>query len=400
MAVKRIRKKEKLSKEESLYRSAASLMEAVDCVDRFERAVSSLNDAANKFEKLGSYKDSKERMEKCMTEAQEAADRGSAEAFGIAVSELGKARTKSSFNDAIEDFKRARRFGYKKEECDQNIKVCQKEIKRLETIAMFKRWCIFLCVLAFLAVCFINTPFYPLVQGMYYQSKGELNTAIDCYIKSGGVLNGNGNMKECYYIIAEGFMAEGSYDKALASYKSARDKFDAQAKAFRLEKEFIADALPGSTVKYGNTEWLVLDKTGSQALLFGKSIPAKIKFDDKGSNNWLDSSIRRWLNTKYIKEFSKDEKSAMAEQGEIITASRGEKDKKKKKDKECIFLLDKLKYEKYKDIIGNTDTNYWLKDSGTDAGNVCYVKEDASVGEAPSGKDNIKTRCSLWVKYN
>ena len=56
-----VRKKEKLSKEENLYRSAVSLMEAVDCISRFERVVYSLNDAANKFDKLDGYKDSAER---------------------------------------------------------------------------------------------------------------------------------------------------------------------------------------------------------------------------------------------------------------------------------------------------------------------------------------------------
>ena len=66
------KKKEKLSKEESLYRSAVSLMEAVDCVRRFEREVSSLEDAAKKFDKLGNYKDSAERKEICIKAAQDA----------------------------------------------------------------------------------------------------------------------------------------------------------------------------------------------------------------------------------------------------------------------------------------------------------------------------------------
>jgi len=70
-----VSKKEKLSKEENLYRSAVSLMEAVDCISMFERVVYSLNDAANKFDKLGSYKDSPERGEKCRKDAEETARR-------------------------------------------------------------------------------------------------------------------------------------------------------------------------------------------------------------------------------------------------------------------------------------------------------------------------------------
>ena len=69
------------------------------------------------------------------------------------------------------------------------------------------------------------------------------------------------------------------------------------------------------------------------------------------------------------------------------------------KDREIISVLDKVQYEKYKNIIIDTNKSYWLKDSGSSRGNVCYVKEDASTGEAPSGEDNIFVRSSIWVVF-
>ena len=53
---------EELTPEEQRYRSAAELMESVDCVARYERAVISLNAAADLFDKLVDYKDSRNRF--------------------------------------------------------------------------------------------------------------------------------------------------------------------------------------------------------------------------------------------------------------------------------------------------------------------------------------------------
>lgn len=383
-----VRKKEKLSKEENLYRSAVSLMEAVDCISRFERVVYSLNDAANKFEKLEGYKDSAERGKRCRKDAEEAARKGAKEAYEAALGKLGKAKDKSGFADAIEDFKRARKFGYNIEECSNNIQICREGIKKAETRAMFKRQGIMLCVILVLAVAFINTPFYPLVKGIYYQSKGEYKIAINLYKKSGGVLVGNGNMKECHYYIAERFMEEGSYNKALANYKKAQNKFDAEKKAFSIEKKIIGEAMPGDIVKYGNKKWIILSKSERQALLFEKSASVKKKFDKDGKSIWHGSSLCNWLNKEFIKEFSQDERMVMAGLGMI-----------NEKEREIISILDKVQYGKYKDIIKDTNKSYWIKDSGGNGKNVCYVKEDASISEAPSDEDNIFVRSSFWVVF-
>lgn len=384
-------KKEKLSKEESLYRSAVSLMEAVDCVKRFEREVSSLEDAAKKFDKLGNYKDSAERKEICIKAAQDAIDNGTTKTFDEAVLKLESAKSKSDFADAVEDFKRVRKFGYKKQECNDNISICQKGIRKLETIAAYKRRGIVLCIIILVIVVFINTPFYPLVQGMYYQSKGEYNTAVDYYKKSGGILIGNGNMKECYYNLAQEFEEKGSYDEALLNYKLAQNKLDACKKACMLEKKFIKESSPGNTVKYGEGEWIVLDKAGSQALLLENGISKKKCFDKKGNNIWQGSTLCQWLNMDYISSFSEEEMSVMVIQSQLNIG--------KKKEKERIFILSKEQYEQYKNVIINQGKSYWLKDKGTSTGSIYYVKEDTSVAEAPSDNNNIYSRCSFWIKY-
>lgn len=161
-----VKKKEKLSKEESLYRSAVSLMEAVDCVSRFDMIAYSLNDSAKMFEKLGNYKDAIERRKKCLEDAEIAVDSGTSEVFNTAIKKFENAKNKSDFADIIEDFKLVRKFNYKKEECNKNIQRCKKRIKKIETIAACKRYAIIFCILAVLIVIFINTPFFPLFKKM------------------------------------------------------------------------------------------------------------------------------------------------------------------------------------------------------------------------------------------
>lgn len=389
-ARKVVKKKEKLSKEEILYRSAVSLMEAVDCVDRFEAEVSSLKDAAEMFGKLDGYKDSMERRQKCIEDAQAAQDKGTVETFNEAVLKLGKAVTKSDFADAAEDFRRAGKSGYKKEECTKNIKVCQKGIRRLETRAAYKRRGITLCIVALLLVLLIKSPFYPMAKGIYYQSKGKYRVAIDCYIQSGGILVGNGNIKKCYYHIAEKHLKEGSYKKALGNYKKAGDKYDAEKKAFEIEKKFISGSDSGNIVRYGKGKWIILDKTDDQVLLFGKETGRRKKFDKERKNIWQDSSLRRWLNKEYIKKFSKEERAAMADQTQAGTEGS--------KDKELLFILDREQYNRYLDKIPTAKEKYWLKDAGGVIGNVQYVKEDASVSETLPDSGDVAVRCAFWVK--
>lgn len=161
------KKKEKLSPEERMYRSAVSLMEAVDCVNRFERAVYSLRDAARKFEKLGEYKDSKERYKICIEEADRTASDGSREVFEIAVSKLGDAKSNSDYIDTIEDFKRAKKFDYNVSECEENIALCRKSIGKLETIAIWKRRFIAAVIVAVLIAAFIYSPLYPIFMKLF-----------------------------------------------------------------------------------------------------------------------------------------------------------------------------------------------------------------------------------------
>ena len=112
-----------LSAEEKIYNSAVSVMEAADCVERFERVYISMNNAAAKFGKIPGYLDSDERRAKCLEIADKAVKNGTAEVFDLSCQRQKKSKTKSDFVDAIENFERCKKFKYKVEECDRHIEV-------------------------------------------------------------------------------------------------------------------------------------------------------------------------------------------------------------------------------------------------------------------------------------
>lgn len=125
--------KKKISREEKIYREALELQEAVSCVLRFENKVAALKSAARKFQKLEGYKDAEAHMEECRAEAAKEEERGSREVFEEAVRREEQAKSKSDYADTITEFKRVSRKGNYAEEAREHIRVCKREIARLES---------------------------------------------------------------------------------------------------------------------------------------------------------------------------------------------------------------------------------------------------------------------------
>ena len=128
-----------ISAEEKIYRNAAALMGAVDCIERFERIYYTMNSAAKKFSKIQGYRDADEKRQECLEIADIAVKDGTVKVFNNAVLTFKEAKTKSDYADAIENFKRCKKFKYNMEKCDKYIAECNQGIAKLETKAAYKR---------------------------------------------------------------------------------------------------------------------------------------------------------------------------------------------------------------------------------------------------------------------
>ena len=93
------------SPEEEKYNTAVELMDAIDCVERFERAVTSLRSAAAMFEELGDYEDARKRRKQCADKADQIEREGCEKTLQTAKDMYDKAKTKSDYIAANSEYR-------------------------------------------------------------------------------------------------------------------------------------------------------------------------------------------------------------------------------------------------------------------------------------------------------
>ena len=382
-----------LSAEERIYKNAVSLMSAVDCVERFERVYYTMNSAVKKFNKIQGYLDADEKRQECLEIADIAVKDGTMKVFNSAVLTLKEAKTKSDYADAIENFKRCKKFKYNMEKCDKYIAECNQGIAKLETKAAYKRRGIVVAVFVLLFIVFLKTPAFPMVKGMYHQSQGKYKLAIANYKESNGFLVASGNMKKCYYHIGLKKEEKGKLKSALINYKKAETKYDAQARAAKIEKTFITEAKPGDVVIFGTANWVILDRKSDEKVLMMKEKVGKKKrfsMEESESNDWYESKARRWLNTKQLKKYSDNEMALIVVQNYVQSAQDSS-------FPEYFFELSKSEYEKYKDLIPAGENAYWLKECAQNSNEILCVQPDGTLKGEDVSNGEIQLRQACWI---
>lgn len=287
------------SQEETTYTTAVELMDAVDCVERFEQSIFSLRSAAKKFEQLGDYKESNKLRQECIAKANKLEKEGCEETLQKAEKMYQEAKTNSGFIAASSEYRRLKKFDDYKERGIEGQKLCQKGIRKIETQKVYKRWCILFVTLAVIAVVVIQTPLIFLVKGAVHQVQKDYHAAIRCY-KHVDSIPGVGRLeRSCYYKIAVNYDNNEHHRKAMQTYRKAGGYLDADARGTRYQKRFIRKAEEGETVYFAGMRWILLDKEYLQerALLVKRTALE----DDALSGEELDTEeVEDYLNNDYF----------------------------------------------------------------------------------------------------
>lgn len=212
----------KIPKEEQIYRSAVNLQNAVSCVLYFEQEAAALRSAARKFEKLGEYKDSAERMRLCREAAERAEQEGGRCTMEEARLRQERACTKSEYIDAITEFRRVRKMEAYSEEAKAHIQACKREIIRLENRAVWKKRAAVLAVAVVCVVVFMLTPLYPFARGYTHQLMGKYETAIADYKEASALSWSRELTGACYYKLGWQKADAGKEEEALALFGQAK----------------------------------------------------------------------------------------------------------------------------------------------------------------------------------
>lgn len=376
---------EKPSKEETIYTSAVSLMNAVDCLERFEREVDALRDAAERFEQLGDYKDAKQYRNDCLERADEAEEKGCQKTYELAIRKKKSAATKSDYVDAMEEFRRLRSYEPYQEKVKQEIQECKERIRRLETIAAYKRRGLVFLTLVVMAAALSQTPLYPVAKGVVHRFRGEYHAALNCYAEGANIPGVGKLQRDCYYRLAVQAEEDGQEKKAMKLYRLAWNRLDAAEHTVTLEKELLRQAAVGDKVSFGGRKWTILEKQSDKVMLFAASAPQYKKFDSEGAS-WEDSSLKAWLKNSFLSQkFSGQEK-------EIILSV----DPKEEDDPEKAFLLSEMEYRSYRDLIPEIRNRWWLCDNTIQPNHAKCVL-GSEILTIPADTKKIGVRPAIWV---
>lgn len=233
--------KEKISKEEKLYREAVKLQEAVSCVVRFEEKAAALKGAARKFKSLGEYKDAGVRMKECRKKAAEISEEGAQAVYEDALRRKEEAKTKSEYVDAIAEFRRVVRRDDYRESARQQIQFCKRKIQHLEKVKAWRSRLLTLAVIAGGIVLFMQTPGYPFAKGFVHQQKGNYRAAIANYKEASAISWTKDLKSSCYYKLALEQLEQGKKKHAIKLLKKAKSNEKARKKLKELEKELAEE---------------------------------------------------------------------------------------------------------------------------------------------------------------
>lgn len=323
---------EKLTPKESKYRSAKKLQEAVDCVERFEHAVASLESAQLLYEELDDYKDSAQRAQECAALAQKMHADGLEDAYQNAVKMMDEATDKLAYRTVISEFERFPDY----KDSAERIGSCKGKLKRIATMQVWKNRALAVLVAAAAVGIFWISPAKPYARGMIHLRQGKYSQALREFKQCETFLDSKWQKKKCRFRQAQKAYQAGDIDRALSLCLLARGRGDADDFMAELTVERMKEAKPGDTVLFGAERIAGREKrikenlpegTGGAGLAAGEAgisiqagglcmtpwVVAKRDQDvltlvnlaggyrgiyDRETNDWPQSRLRNWLNRK------------------------------------------------------------------------------------------------------
>ena len=152
----------------------------------------------------------------------------------------------------------------------------------------------------------------------------------------------------------------------------------------------------GKIVEFGGKEWDVLARVPGDRrryLCITHDIVCYKPFDEENNNDWLNSTLRKWLNTEFIKSLS----DVVIEDTEVdLVTDDGLFDYGAAEDK--VFLLTQEQYKAYRDNMNDVEDWWWLVTAhSTKTNYVRTVYTDGSLhhSNAYYGSIGVRPACVL-----
>ncbi len=324
---------------EEKYDRASRLEKSVRSLQRDKERGEIYQKAADLFASLGDFQDAKARAEKCEKKAKE-------------------------FKEKYKQQEKVRKQAEKQQKVEENPK---KQIRKRE---------IRLALLGILILAMgCATIFMKTKPGRYFRA--DIFGKIGFYEKSYKMFNNLKDYKDSEERFKESCYKDGiakldaeDYEAAKKSLRKLDDYKDSDEKLTEAELELLKQCEIGKDALFGEYRWMVMEKEEDKLFLV-KMVPINgVPYDKKKATSWEDSSVRKYLNGKFMDEtFNKAaQKRILKSTVEVPVTSD-----KTITTQDYLFFLTAEQAEKYQKPLSNYLRDWWLLDMGQEEHTAQFV---------------------------
>ena len=354
---------------EDSYLKAERLTKAIHCLTKDRDKADMYRDIAKIYESLGDYKDSVNLAKECSLNAQKYQKLADEEQ-----SLLEALQTSTQNNE---------------KKSERNI---------LRKIVLFS--IVALLFIALFGAIYSKTKPGRYMRASFYEKIENYEKSYKMFHNLKSYRDSETRYQDALYQYADQCIADEKYEAAKNAYKDLGDFRNSETKLCVTEQIIMQQSKVGDNVFFGEYHWLVLDKTDSAVLLV-KSLPINgFAYHNKKENvTWENSSLRSYLNNKFLNEtFSEDAKDVIIKTEITVPDNKDYKTVGGNATIDKVFLLNAEQFLQYKDILSNYMRDYWLINPGAAQSMAQFV----SYGEVMDyGYDvtntNIYIRPAMWV---
>ena len=328
--------------EEAKYQKNIRLMKSLKCMTICEEKMEMYIKVSNYFKSLSGYKESDKYSKECIQNAEKIKCEINKETYNRANNYLDSAKSLKDYKLAAEEFHKISEYM----DSDKLELRCNQLIIKLEDKMIRKKIIVSLVTLTLILTIIVGlaTPGVKFFAANIFETIGSYNTATYIYNK-------------------------------LGTYR------DSDEKMIDVKKRIISNSNKGDIIEIGNYLWIILEIVDDRALLIKENELNGEKFNDyNGDITWESSSIRKYLNTKFLKDtFSEKEliniiPTLIKNNDNNVYGTYGGRD-----TNDYIFLLSNNEIKKYKKLLPNYSNNCWLRTPGHSQDSIMFLSTNGSI---------------------
>lgn len=361
------------------YQKAVQFMESVKCMTPCKDKVKMYKRAAEQFADLGGYQDCEVLMKKCKRKAKKVKEEIVKNTYERALYHKDRAKTPYDYTKAAAEFRKTKEYLDSKEQaaaCDLMSKTAKKRGIR----KIFLNWGILIfCILIF--IIGIRASFTKYMLADAFMATGSYHYATSLYDKLGTYRDSEKKLMESRYRYGLSLEKQGEYTDSLKVFNGLSDYKDSQDKVVKLEKQVIKSSKAGDIVTVGGTKWVVLEIKDQQVFLFKKTGLKALSFHNISEDiTWGSSQLRKYLNDEYFKkELSPQEQknimlSAVKNNDNTVYGTDGGID-----TKDNIFILSIEEVQKYSKVLPDLNIDAWLRTPGSTQNSASFYSADGKI---------------------